>query len=66
VDFKASALRYLDRADAVLLCAPEVGKPGWNGVSLKLIEHRRATLRVSSRPSLSKGWKEQALSSLID
>jgi hypothetical protein len=38
-DFKTSALRYLDRADAVLLCAPDVGMPEWNGVSLRLIEH---------------------------
>lgn len=37
-DFKASALRYLDRADAVLF-AHDLGKPQWNGVSLKLIEH---------------------------
>ena len=37
-DFKASALRYLDRADAVLLTAAEVGRPEWSGVSLKLIE----------------------------
>jgi len=37
-DFKESALRYLDRADAVLLTAAEVGRPEWSGVSLKLIE----------------------------
>jgi len=36
-DFKESALRYLDRADAVLLTADEIGRPQWNGVSLKLI-----------------------------
>ena len=37
-DFKESALRYLDRADAVLL--PKGGLQGaaWKGVSLKLIE----------------------------
>jgi molybdopterin-guanine dinucleotide biosynthesis protein len=37
-DFKPSALRYLDRADAVLIPAEELGNPEWNGVSLKLIE----------------------------
>lgn len=37
-DFKDSALRYLDRADAVLLPEVEIGRPAWTGVSLKLIE----------------------------
>jgi len=37
-DFKPSALRYLDRADAVLIPAEEIGRPAWDGVSLKLIE----------------------------
>jgi len=37
-DFKPSALRYLDRADAVLVPAEEIGRPAWDGVSLKLIE----------------------------
>jgi molybdopterin-guanine dinucleotide biosynthesis protein len=37
-DFKESALRYLDRADAVLLPELEIGRPEWSGVSLKLIE----------------------------
>ncbi len=36
-DFKESALRYLDRADAVLLTTEELGKPEWKGVSLRLI-----------------------------
>ena len=36
-DFKASALAYLDRADAVLVEDLEMGKPKWTGVSLKLI-----------------------------
>lgn len=35
-DFKASALRYLDRADAFLLCGGAVGQVGWDEVSLKL------------------------------
>jgi molybdopterin-guanine dinucleotide biosynthesis protein len=38
-DFKASTLRYLDRADAILLCGEMLGEPKWKGVSLKLIEH---------------------------
>ncbi len=37
-DFKDSALRYLDRADAVLLTADQIGIPQWSGVSLKLID----------------------------
>lgn len=37
-DFKPSARRYLDRADAVLLLALELGRPEWGSVSLKLIE----------------------------
>jgi len=37
-DFKSSALRYLDRADAILLPAHAVGQPNWPGVSLKLME----------------------------
>jgi hypothetical protein len=37
-DFKASALRYLDRADAILLTGNATGQPQWSGVSLKLIE----------------------------
>jgi molybdopterin-guanine dinucleotide biosynthesis protein len=37
-DFKPSALQYLDRADAVLLPAQDLGAPAWDGVSLKLIE----------------------------
>jgi len=37
-DFKDSALRYLDRADAVLVPQLELGRPAWAGVSLKLIE----------------------------
>ena len=36
-DFKPSALRYLDRADAVLLPENELGTPEWKGVSLKLL-----------------------------
>ncbi len=39
-DFKASALRYLDRADAVLLAAQEAGNPAWKGVSLELLAGR--------------------------
>jgi molybdopterin-guanine dinucleotide biosynthesis protein len=36
-DFKESALRYLDRADAVLLAAEEIGSALWKGVSLELL-----------------------------
>ena len=37
-DFKPSALRYLDRADAILIPAANLGTPEWNGVSLKLLK----------------------------
>jgi hypothetical protein len=36
-DFKPSALRYLDRADAVLLPADGLSHTAWKGVSLKLL-----------------------------
>jgi molybdopterin-guanine dinucleotide biosynthesis protein len=39
-DFKSTARLYLDRADAVLLHAPQL-VPQWNGVSLKLLEGKR-------------------------
>jgi hypothetical protein len=37
-DFKDSARLYLDRADAVLVPEGVLGRPGWKGVSLKLVE----------------------------
>jgi hypothetical protein len=37
-DFKASSLRYLDRADAILLPSRKIGRTNWAEVSLKLIE----------------------------
>jgi hypothetical protein len=37
-DFKESARRYLDRADAVLVSEGELGRPVWKGVSLRLVE----------------------------
>jgi hypothetical protein len=36
-DFKESALRYLDRADAVLLAAEEIGSASWKGVSHEML-----------------------------
>jgi hypothetical protein len=39
-DFKESARRSLDRADAVLLVTQEDGNPAWKGVPLKLLEGR--------------------------
>jgi hypothetical protein len=40
-DFKESAKRYLDRADAVVLVGPGIQRPAWDGVSLRLIEKAR-------------------------
>lgn len=37
-DFKESARRYLDRADAVLVVEGELRRPEWKGVSLKLLK----------------------------
>ena len=40
-DFKESAKRYLDRADAVVLVGGGIDRPAWDGVSLRLIERAR-------------------------
>src|ERR1700728_1743698 len=40
-DFKASALRYLDRVDALIVPAGAVFTEGWGGVSLRVIERKR-------------------------
>jgi hypothetical protein len=37
-DFKESAKRYLDRADAVVVVGDGMERPSWEGVSLRLIE----------------------------
>ena len=36
-DFKESAKRYLDRADALVLPHGSIGSPAWSGVSLRLV-----------------------------
>ncbi len=40
-DFKASALRYLDRVDALVVPKGAVFREGWGGVSLRMIEGKR-------------------------
>ncbi|MGA8938205.1 MAG: hypothetical protein WB439_03490 [Acidobacteriaceae bacterium] len=40
-DFKASALRYLDRVDALIVPAGAVFEEGWGGVSRRVIEGKR-------------------------
>ena len=40
-DFKASALRYLDRVDALIVPKGAVFAGGWGGVSLRMIERKR-------------------------
>ncbi len=40
-DFKDSAKRYLDRADAVLVPGGVIGTPAWEGVSLRLVAGAR-------------------------
>jgi hypothetical protein len=37
-DFKESAKRYLDRADAVVMVGDALERPVWEGISLRLIE----------------------------
>ena len=39
-DFKQSALRYLDRVDALVVPAGAVFVEGWGGVSLRMIERK--------------------------
>jgi hypothetical protein len=41
MDFKAYALRYLERADAVLVLGQTSAHSDWKGVSLPEIEHIR-------------------------
>ncbi len=41
MDFKASALRYLDRVDGVMVPVGAVFREGWGGVSLRMIEGKR-------------------------
>jgi hypothetical protein len=40
-DFKASALRYLDRVDALIVPKGAVFREGWGGVSLRMVEGKR-------------------------
>lgn len=46
-DFKKSAKLYLDRADAILVPDGTIGRPVWQGISLKLID---GTPILSMRP----------------
>lgn len=48
-DFKPSALRFLDRADAVVLRAPMSGSP-WEGVPERLLRRRVAFLQPLGAP----------------
>ena len=40
-DFKPSALRYLDRVDALIVPVGAVFAPGWGGVSRRMMEGKR-------------------------
>ena len=40
-DFKPSAMRYLDRVDALIVPVGAVFAEGWGGVSLRMIEEKR-------------------------
>ena len=48
-DFKATALRYLDRADAYVLRSA-LGKDAWAGVSLSLLEGRPGFVQPLGEP----------------
>ena len=41
MDFKESAKRYLDRADAVVLTGGELDRAVWQGISLRLVAGAR-------------------------
>ncbi len=40
-DFKASAMRYLDRVDALVVAEGAVFGDGWEGVSRRMVEGKR-------------------------
>jgi hypothetical protein len=51
-DFKDSAMRYLDRVDAIVVPESDVQGAAWEGVSLKLLEGKR---RFVMRPPVYCG-----------
>ena len=66
-DFKPSALRYLDRIDALVVPRGAVFIEGWGGVSLRTIERKRRFEFVAPEyctPELT-GFVEERLGALI-
>lgn len=66
-DFKPSALRYLDRVDALVVPRGAVFIEGWGGVSLRTIERKRRFEFVAPEyctPELT-GFVEERLGALI-
>jgi molybdopterin-guanine dinucleotide biosynthesis protein len=54
-DFKPSALRYLDRADAILIPAEELSQSAWTGVSLQSLA-RIPRFRIAPPDFSSRGF----------
>jgi molybdopterin-guanine dinucleotide biosynthesis protein len=66
-DFKASALRYLDRVDALVVPRGAVFIEGWGGVSLQMIQRKRRFEFVAPEyctPELTE-FLEERLGALI-
>ena len=66
-DFKPSALRYLDRVDALVVPAGAVFVEGWGGVSLRTIERKRRFCFVAPEYCTAElvGFVEERLEALV-
>jgi molybdopterin-guanine dinucleotide biosynthesis protein len=66
-DFKPSALRYLDRVDALVVPSGAVFVEGWGGVSLRSIERKRRFEFVAPEYCGAElaGFVEQRLAALV-
>jgi len=67
-DFKASALRYLDRVDALVVPAGAVFAEGWGGVSLRTIERKPRFEFVAPEYCTAElaAFVEERLGALVD
>jgi hypothetical protein len=67
-DFKPSALRYLDRVDALVVPTGAVFAEGWGGVSLRTIERKRRFEFVAPEYCTAElaGFVEERLGALVE
>ena len=67
-DFKASALRYLDRVDALVVPAGAVFTEGWGGASLRTIERKPRFEFVAPEYCTAElaAFVEERLGALVD